>query len=73
MKTRKNRPITSGVTGASQRRAQQEIEDFLRALSSYPDRVALNPYLSFEEHLFSVVAANQTSAVAADRRRSCGR
>ncbi|HZQ23916.1 MAG TPA: hypothetical protein VFA89_14080 [Terriglobales bacterium] len=33
----------------------QEIEDFLAALSSYPERVAKEPQISFEEHLFSVI------------------
>jgi hypothetical protein len=34
---------------------KQEIEDFLAALSSYPARVAKEPQVSFEEHLFSVI------------------
>jgi hypothetical protein len=41
---------------------QQEIDTFLAALNSYPERFSRNPYLSFEQHLFSVVATNQCSA-----------
>jgi hypothetical protein len=35
---------------------QQEIQSFLRALRTYPDRFAREPRLSFEQH-FSQVAA----------------
>ena len=41
---------------------QQEIETFLAALSSYPERFARNPYLTFEQHLFSVVTTHQYAA-----------
>jgi hypothetical protein len=34
---------------------QQEIETFLAALNSYPERFSRNPRLSFEQHLFSVL------------------
>ena len=37
---------------------QKEIDTFLNALDSYPERFARNPYLSFEQHLFSVVTMN---------------
>lgn len=47
-----------GVTGENrEREVQQEIETFLTALSSYPDRFARNPCISFEQHLFSLAAA----------------
>jgi hypothetical protein len=36
---------------------QQEIDSFLRAISSYPDRFAREPYLSFQQHLCSIVTA----------------
>ncbi len=42
---------------------QREIENFLRALDSYPARVAREPRVSFRQHLCSVFAA------ARDRRR----
>lgn len=37
---------------------RQEIDNFLRALSSYPDRFAREPYLSFQQHLSSIGAAD---------------
>ncbi|HVO82197.1 MAG TPA: hypothetical protein VMT28_15790 [Terriglobales bacterium] len=55
MSTRKHRPITMRIC-SSDREVQQEIETFLTALSSYPDRFARNPCLSFEQHLFSLAA-----------------
>jgi hypothetical protein len=36
---------------------QREIDGFLRAVNSYPDRFAREPYLSFEQHLSNVVTA----------------
>ena len=33
---------------------QQEIDTFLRAINSYPDRFAREPYLSFQQHLSSI-------------------
>ena len=39
--------------------AQQEIDTFLKAISSYPESFSHNPNLSFEEHLFMVTAQNQ--------------
>lgn len=38
---------------------QQEIDTFLAALNSYPDRFSRNPRLSFEQHLFSALTTNQ--------------
>jgi len=35
--------------------ARQEIDHFLQALNSYPDRFAHDPCLSFEKHLFSIM------------------
>ncbi len=58
MKLRKHRPITIGLSDADREHdVQQEIETFLAALSSYPDRFARNPYLSFEQHLCSIASA----------------
>jgi hypothetical protein len=34
----------------------------MRALTSYPDRFARDPYLSFEQHLFRIAAADQPLA-----------
>ena len=67
----RHHPATVGFSDATRdREVRQEIENFLNALSSYPDRFARDPYVSFEEHLFFVTAENQVSAVGSDRRRS---
>jgi hypothetical protein len=42
--------ISNGTTANEQ--VRREIQSFLRALDSYPDRVATSPGISFEEHLF---------------------
>jgi hypothetical protein len=47
-----------------EREVEQEIETFLAALESYPERAVRDPYLSFEQYLFSVVATNQMATVA---------
>jgi hypothetical protein len=53
-------PITLGVSDAErEREVHQEIETFLRALDSYPDRFAREPHLSFEQHLYSIAAGEQ--------------
>ena len=38
--------------------AQQEIDSFLRAVRSYPDRFAREPYLSFQQHLSRIATAD---------------
>jgi hypothetical protein len=55
MKTKKHQGIDSRVAEVRERDAQREIDSFLRALSSYPDRFAREPYLSFQQHLSSIV------------------
>ena len=70
MVIREHRSATVGLSDAARdREVRQEIENFLNALSSYPDRFARQPYVSFEEHLFIVTAENQVSA-GIERRRS---
>jgi hypothetical protein len=60
------------VSDASrEQQVQQEIENFLNALSSYPDRFAREPRLSFQEHLFDIEMASQ-QIVAVGRRRNLG-
>jgi hypothetical protein len=54
-----------------ERDVKQEIENFLNALSSYPDRFAQEPQLSFHEHLFDIEVASQ-QAVSGSRRRHLG-
>ena len=36
---------------------QREIDNFLRAIRSYPESFAHNPRLSFEQHLFSIMGS----------------
>lgn len=70
MKTRKYQPETLSETEATRRReVQQEIENYLLALSSYPQRFADDPYVSFEQHLFSMMTAGHTSR--SGERRNC--
>jgi hypothetical protein len=58
MRTKKQSTPTLKVSDAAQERdVQQEIDRFLRALSSYPDRFAREPYLSFQQHLSSIATA----------------
>jgi hypothetical protein len=38
-----------------------EIQRYLQALASYPDRFARNPEVSFKKHLYNLVASNRTS------------
>ena len=62
MKTHKYQPESVSAGEATRRRdVQQEIDNYLRALSSYPDRFAQDPCVSFEQHLFSMMAAGHTS------------
>jgi len=75
MKTRKQATHTLHVSAAARERdVQQEIDSFVRALSSYPDRFAREPYLSFQQHLSSIVTAAQADTTShsnnEDRRRS---
>ena len=56
MKTIFDRPTVVWPTNTPREPAvQKEIDTFLTALDSYPEGFARNPYLSFEQHLFSVV------------------
>jgi len=48
-------PISNGTLSnrmTANEQVRHEIQSFLRALDSYPDRVAMSPGISFEEHLF---------------------
>ena len=69
MKNRKRRPSISGLGRAARERdVQHEIKSFLRALVSYQDRFAQDPDLSFEQHLFQLVAANRMAGSEQRRR-----
>lgn len=70
MKTQNYQPEGLSVVEATRRReVQHEIENYLQALSSYPERFAHDPCLSFEQHLFSMMAAGHTSR-SGERRNS---
>jgi hypothetical protein len=71
MKTKKQSRRTLQVSDAAlEHDVQQEIDSFLRALSSYPDRFARAPYLSFQQHLSRVTPTQPHSNSNEDRRRS---
>ena len=70
MKTSKHRSVAPAVLRVvSEKHNQREIENYLKALSSYPDRFARDPELSFEQHLCSLVYA-QPMRTGVERRRS---
>lgn len=62
MKNSRRKPasVTMPASGCH-RDVEREIETFLRALNSYPDRFAREPYLSFQQHLFSLAIAPQSA------------
>lgn len=70
MKVKKHHAADS-LTSDTEREleVQQEIESFLRAVSSYPDRFAREPYLSFQQHLSSIVTATHTPRTREDLRQ----
>jgi hypothetical protein len=56
MKTKKYQAAPLRVADATRDHdVQREIESFLRAVRSYPDRFARQPYLSFQQHLCNIV------------------
>jgi hypothetical protein len=69
MKGNKTSPVRSISTPAARRpEVQQEINNYLTALASYPERFAREPGLSFEQHFFSISAGPCASAAAAGQR-----
>ena len=57
MKNKQCHSVAVGmVEGSRTLEVQVEVEKFLLALDSYPDRFAIDPRLSFEQHLFSIMA-----------------
>jgi hypothetical protein len=48
-------PGMAQIQGAK-REVQEEIQNFLRAVDSYPARVAKEPRVSFQQHLSSIFA-----------------
>lgn len=68
---RKKRIMYLSETSREQE-VKQEIENFLHALSSYPDRFAREPRLSFHKHLFDIETASHQVPAGRDRRRPLG-
>jgi hypothetical protein len=63
MNKRRYRPIIVGTNDAAwERQVKQEIETYLTALQSYPERFADDPCISFEQHLFSIAMARGCGA-----------
>jgi hypothetical protein len=50
-----NQP-TPRIAQVRDEEAQREIQSFLQAIRTYPDRFAQEPHLSFEQHFFRVAA-----------------
>jgi hypothetical protein len=51
-------------------KVEEEIQDFLQALNSYPARVAKEPRVSFQQHLSSIFAGRNYNDSETDDRRS---
>jgi hypothetical protein len=70
MKTKKSRQRLHAPGTSQEHNVHQEIDNFLRALSSYPDRFAREPDLSFQQHLSSIVAADHPQSSSHDHNGS---
>ena len=68
MKARRMRSQQTNLI--ANRQALEEISNFLRALDSYPDRVARDPEISFEQHRDSML---ETRDVVSRRGSSASR
>jgi hypothetical protein len=56
------RPITAGfMDDTEESDVRREIDNFLLALHSYPERFASDPCLSFEDYLGSIMAADSAN------------
>lgn len=70
MKTKRNDASVSEIScEAQQHGVQLEIDRFLRAVSSYPDRFAREPHLSFQQHFSSLATAARPTIPDEDRHR----
>jgi hypothetical protein len=57
MSPKKYRPITRGFTDtARESEVRREIDNFLLAINSYPERFVRDPCLSFEQYLCGIMA-----------------
>ena len=57
MRNTRIQALTTSLAEVKQQyQAEQEIQNFLKAMHSYPERFAQDPKLSFEDHLFTITA-----------------
>jgi hypothetical protein len=61
--------IQPTIVPARSVQVQQEIQNFLQALDSYPARVAREPRVTFHQHLCSMFAATLDSRRSPRRHR----
>jgi len=60
MRNNRIQEVTPSLTEVKmQYRAEQEIQNFLKAINSYAERFAQDPELSFEDHLFTITAQGE--------------
>ncbi len=64
MKQKVHRQVLPRKTVLHNAHVRREINNFLQALDSYPDRVAKEPNVTFQQHLCSIFAGRD------DRRRN---
>lgn len=55
------RPIIAGFSDENEVDLRREIDNFLLALHSYPNRFADDPSLSFEQYLSYIMAAESVN------------
>jgi len=69
MKIKRHQATDLRVPGVERdNEVQREIASFLRAVNSYPDRFAREPYLSFQQHLSNIVTAEPLPGTDEDSR-----
>ena len=66
MKAMKNR--VQGADSVGNQQVREEIENFLRALSSYPESFLRHPGISFEQHRDLIASAQAQAEKPASRR-----
>jgi len=57
----KNASTVATTPTSHNQEALQEMQDFLRALESYPARFALDPTITFEQHCTNLIPAAKRS------------
>lgn len=65
MKAKAGQVKMSENRGSDNEQVRVEIQSFLLALDSYPDRFSADPDITFEEHRSSLVTTSKTSVAAA--------